>query len=201
MLAACSASVWLQRPGAATPSPDVRAPKGSVTDHVGSKAPTRCCTASSACRTRATLRVITLDDGEAEVRQIGADLEVRRFGQGLAHHGDPDPQAPSLRRQPRRFVVGLQPDPGEPGQGRPDWPCRQRAPAAHATRPGHRPERPAQPGAVVARGCGLRQLKARSTSGSCPSRHDPFCWRCAASAPRSIWFGVNLVRQRCRREN
>ena len=112
---------------------DVRVPhKGNVTDHVIEGAYEVLHGFERVQDSRDAMRVITLDDGEAEVFARSA-LTLKYDDSGRpCHHGDPDPAAPSFRRQPRRSVVGLQPSAGEPGQRRPGRPCRQRAPATHA---------------------------------------------------------------------
>jgi hypothetical protein len=133
---------------------DVRVPhKGNVTDHVIEGAYEVLHGFERVQDSRDAMRVITLDDGEAEVFARSA-LTLK--------YDDPGKTLPITESQilrPRRFddnradlwsifnrvqenlVKG-----GLTGQ------YRQRAPAAHTTRSRHRPERPAQPGAMAARG-------------------------------------------------
>ena len=151
---ACSASsartVWC----AATRFADVRVPhEGNVTDHVIEGAYEVLHGFERVLDSRDAMRVITLDDGEARsLRQIGADLKLRRFLAGICPSRRP-------RSRPRRSTttapiwVGLQPNPGEPGQRRPGRP-RAANGRQQRTRPvqGIDQNVPAQPGAVAARG-------------------------------------------------
>ena len=152
---------------AATPLPTCACPKAA--------SPT-CASAYEVLRLRRSradaVRVIAGRRRAEDLRQIG--IEVTTVRARPAHHGDQIPTAPSSRRQPRRSVVGLQPNPGEPGQGQPD--IRPMPPAtaaaAHATRPGHRPERPAPSRALwLFRGW---PAPKPDPEGSCPSRPTAF---------------------------
>ena len=151
---------------------DVRVPhKGSVTDHVIEGAYEVLHGFERVQDSRDAMQVITLDDGEAEVFARSA-LTLK--------YDDSDKALPITETRSCGPVVSTTTADlwsvfnriRRTWSGRPDRPCRQRAPAAHAARPGHRPERPAQPGALAARGWPA-SAQSLTPSGSYPSRHDP----------------------------
>jgi len=132
---------------------DVRVPhKGNVTDHVIEGAYEVLHGFERVQHSRDAMCAITLDDGEAEVFARSAlTLKYGDPGKAVPITAEPDSAATSFRRQRIGPVVGLQSRAGEPRQRWLDQPYRERAPAADAARSRHRPERPAQPGAMVAR--------------------------------------------------